>query len=88
MGLGDNKALPRGRGASDAGVAVAGHIARSEGVGKGQRRGRKAADGRTLERSNDTFTLYAHTRENLNEVVPSRDVKITNGFFQSRSISF
>lgn len=62
--------------------------ARSEGAGKGQRPGRKAADGRTLERSSDTFTLCAHTRENLNEVVSSRSVKITNGFFQSRSRSF
>ena len=91
-GLGDIRALPRGRGASDAGVAVAGRIAgstaRSEGAGKGQRPGRKAADGRTLERSSDTFTLCAHTRENLNEVVSSRSVKITNGFFQSRSRSF
>lgn len=57
-------------------MAVAGWAAGSKEAGKGQRPGRKAAAGRTLEWPNDTFTLYAHTRGNLNEAVSSRNVKI------------
>lgn len=57
-------------------MAVAGWAAGSKEAGKGQRPGRKAAAGRTLEWPNGTFTLYAHTCGNLNEAVSSRNVKI------------